>query len=113
MMDEEKKQRKKREPKPKKEKVAHPAYKPCVDVYDKWIKNLTGMAMQFDGGDGKGMNTIIKFIENSIKMRDKIETVEPERVVIGWEFVLKNYEKWDLFHQKNIRLKQISGNFMN
>lgn len=108
-----KKERKEREPKPKKEKLAHPAYKQCVDIYDKWIKQVTGMAMQFDGGDGKGMNAIIKFIENSIKMREQIDVVDPDRVCKGWEFVLRNYEKWDMFHKKNIRLKQISANFMN
>ncbi len=115
------KERKKREPKPKKEKVGHPAHARCVELYkwfiegkpEKGFEGITKMAMVFDGGDGKGVNTIIKFIENTIKMREQTDVVDHERVVAGFEFVLKNYSKWSNWHQERTRLKEIASQFSN
>ena len=116
-----KKPRKKREHKPKKEKVAHHAFKPCVELYkwfiegnkEKGFEGITKMAMQFDGGDGKGLNTIIRFIENSIKLREQNDEVEPQRIISGFEFVLKNYHRWSEWHQERTRMKQIAAEFSN
>lgn len=107
------KEKKPRAKKPKKVKNGHPAYHPCIDVYDKFIEKRLNCPIQFDGSDGVAMNRIIKWLESFIKKASDVEEVEPERICKAWEWFLNHYDKWDAYYKKNLRVRQIQSNLLN
>lgn len=76
-----------------------------IGIYSKWFNNKFQMKPQIDGGDGKGLKEIIKFLRANCK--DEGETVDL------WTTILNSYDKWEKFHQGQTRLKQINSNLQN
>ena len=88
-----------------KKETTEPLFKNFMAFYFEWMEKEIGIKPQIDGGDGKALKSIIKYFRS---------ISEDETAIIQvWETILINYKKWDNFHQKQLRLKQINSNLIN
>jgi len=89
----------------KKTTKADPLYEPFMKFYYEWVQTMKGFKPQVDGGDGKALNQIIKYFRGI--SQDDVALLQ------AWEAIFNNYNKWDKFHQGQIRLRQVNSNLTN
>ncbi len=92
--------------KPKKPKTIT-AFTGCIDSYNNFIIERTGLPGKFDGTEGKAMKAIIAYIASV--SRDKSDT----GIIDSFAYVLKAHSKWEPFHQNQLKLSQINSNLIN
>jgi hypothetical protein len=85
-----------------------PEYKLCVEIYFDFIKKQTGVEPNFTNVEGKALKNIIKWIHQNQKKEMTIENT-----VNAFKFIFLNFDKWDAFHQKQLKLVQINSNIIN
>lgn len=83
------------------------AYSRCMEIYSDFIKAINGVKPQINGVTGKSLKAIIKYF-NSL---EKVKTEDD--VVKAFDFILKSYDKWDKFHQGQLKMNQIESNLIN
>ena len=89
----------------KKTSKADPLHAEFMKIYFEWMENIIGVKPQIDGGDGKALKLTIQYFRSI----SQDETAIKE----AWKAVFENYNKWDKFHQKQLRLRQIGSNLTN
>lgn len=87
---------------------ANPEFKNCIAVYSDFIKNQTGAPPKITAADGKAMKEIIEYLEKFPVAENGTKSVRDL-----FEHLLQNFNRWDAFHKKNIKLNQISSNLIN
>ena len=80
-----------------------------VSVYDSFIKEKTGVGCRMDAVEGASLKKIIIFLQTELKDKDKTD----EAIIAAFQWVLSNFDKWDKFHQGQIKLAQINSNLIN
>ncbi len=90
-----------------KKPVTESAYADCIDTYNNFIIQQTGLPGKFDGAEGKAMKAIITYIQSVAKEKTTEGTVNT------FKFILDNILKWEPFHQKQLKLQQINSNLIN
>ena len=100
----------KRTPKP-----ANTLYSKMIEDYDEFCQDKTGVGCKIDGAQGKSMKRIIKFLETQCKKKDSnLENTElDDKVLLGWKYILSNWEKLDDFNRGRIKLTEIDSNMLN
>lgn len=90
-------------------------YSKMIEEYDMFCQDKTGVGCKIDGAQGKSMKRIIKFLETQCKKKDnQLENNElEEKVLIGWQYILCNWEKLDDFNRGRIKLTEIDSNMLN
>lgn len=82
-------------------------FKQNIDIYNEFVKRLTGVPARLDARSGKSMKQINAYLLTAVK--EKTE----EKVIEAWELILNSYDLWDSFHKKQIELHQINSNLIN
>lgn len=89
----------------KRDPVDDQTYKECVDIYFKFYERLTGLKPLYDGIAGKSMKKLIEYMQTNLKdgftVQDFLNTV------------LDNYNLWEPFYQKQLKVNQILSNITN
>ena len=87
---------------------ANPEFQPCMKVYHDFILKQTGAPPKITAADGKAMKDIIEYLEKFPNAENKSKSVNQLL-----EYILQNFNRWDQFHKKQIKLPQISSNLIN
>lgn len=83
------------------------AYTGCIDIYNNFIIAKTGLPGKFDGTEGKAMKAIIAYL-------GPITHIKTDQGIIdSFSHILKLIDKWEPFHQKQLKLSQINSNLIN
>lgn len=82
-------------------------YKDCMAEYNDFCLRVTRVNAIIDGLSGKSLKKILA----SLKSASNDGT--DEDVLNAWKFILINFNKWEKFHQGQIKLNQISSNLPN
>jgi len=85
-----------------------PEYKLCVEIYFNFVKEKTGVEPNFTAAEGQALKKIIKWIHQNQK-----KEVTIENTVNAFKFIFINFDKWDDFHKKQLKLIQINSNIIN
>lgn len=80
-------------------------YSSLMAIYFDFVKQHTGVPPKVSQIEGKALKNIIKYLL-SIKP-------DANEVEIGWKAIFDNFQKWDSFHQKQLKLSQIDSNLLN
>lgn len=94
-------------------------FKKFLGAYDKFILEKTGTNEKFSVAGRVGLKSIISHFENSVKKQNEAKQIveEPQQVESraydGWLYVLYNFDNWDAFHQKQLKIEQINSNLTN
>jgi DNA-binding transcriptional regulator YhcF (GntR family) len=80
-------------------------YAECIKLYDEFCHNRIGCGCKMDGLQGKAMKSIIKYLKTQVRHEKEAK--------LAWEYILRNWDRLDEFHQKQIKLNQIDSNLMN
>lgn len=80
-------------------------YNRLTKFYFAWHEKKVGIKPQFDGSDGKSLNSIITYLES-------VES-GAENVFKNFTALLSNYDQWDKFHRGQTRIRQINANLTN
>jgi hypothetical protein len=90
-------------------------YSKMIEEYDIFCQDKTGVGCKIDGAQGKSMKRIMKFLETQCKKKDnQLENNElEEKVLIGWQYILCNWDKLDDFNRGRIKLTEIDSNMLN
>lgn len=87
---------------------SNPEFQPCMKVYHDFILKQTGAPPKITAADGKAMKDIIEYLEKFPNAENKSKSVNQLL-----EYILQNFNRWDQFHKKQIKLPQISSNLIN
>lgn len=87
---------------------ASSVYPTCISLYNNFIISQTNLSAKIDARAGASMKRIIKYFEGQVKDKS-----DPLAVPNALEFILTNYDKWDMFHKKQITVSQIESNLIN
>jgi len=82
-------------------------YSRCIDAYNNFILSKIGLPARINGLTGRSMKNIIEYLRSLEKIKCS------DDVVVAFEFILSNYDKWDNFHQQQTKLNQIDSNLQN
>jgi hypothetical protein len=86
-------------------KAVIPFYSDCIAIYNDFILGLTSAPAKINGMEGKGMKSIIRYLQTLPGKKAEIPEI--------WKFILAKYDKWEAFHQKQLKLSQIDSNLIN
>ena len=75
-----------------------------IDAYYEWHISKFGFKPMIDGGDGKGVKTIITFLNSQDAQVDTVTL---------FKMILERWDELSDFYQKQTRLRQISSNLHN
>jgi hypothetical protein len=109
-----KEDKKEKEKKPRETKSTVPNQL-FLDVYNDFLKSRTGTTEQFSVQGRTALQKIILYLREQVKnSHPNLDGDELNKQNIqAWKYVLHNYEKWDSFHQKQLKLEQINSNLIN
>jgi len=82
-------------------------YKENIDIYNEFVKRLTGLPARINARTGKSMKEINAYLLTAVKENTEAKVVE------AWELILNNYDLWNDFHKSQIELHQINANLIN
>ena len=80
-------------------------YSSLMAIYFDFVKQYTGVPPKVSEIEGKALKNIIKYL-SSIQPNE-------EDIIIGWKAIFENFNKWDSFYQKQLKLSQIDSNLLN
>lgn len=83
------------------------AYPRCMELYSNFIIARTTLTAKISGIDGKALKKIISYLQKNSKEKTD------DGVVLAFGYILSHYDKWDVFHQKQLKLNQIESNLIN
>lgn len=81
-------------------------YQLFIDAYNEFCKKILGVPAKINGAEGNAMKSIIAYIEKVSEQKKSVP-------VDSWQFILDSFNKWEPFHQKQIKLTQINSNLPN
>lgn len=81
-------------------------YSEYVDAFMEFYTFRTEMPYYFKAIDGKAIKDIIRYLEKIAQAKNK----DPVEV---WKFILSQYDKWEIFYQKQLKPNQINSNLPN
>ena len=84
-------------------------YPACMNIYNDFVLNLTGVGAKIDGAQGNAMKAIIAYLKTQVKNKENLS----EEVPNALKYILANSKKWDTFTQNRITLTQINSNLLN
>ena len=79
-------------------------FQELIDIYYEWHINTIGFKPKIDGGDGKGLKEIIKYLES---LDDQVDTVTL------FKHILSRWDELSDFYKQQTRLRQINSNLHN
>ncbi len=83
-------------------------YALCMKIYYDFILDKVGVEPDINSTTGISLNKIISYLKKNVKDKED-ENAVPDSLKV----VFDNYDLWDVFHQKNLKLNQIESNFIN
>lgn len=92
----------------KQKKEPNPLHVACVKAHHEWWLKFVDLPYVFDGGDGKAMHTIIKFLRDAIKLKSGKEPFDDE-VLASWQLILEKHTSWGFYSGKLFQIKQIAS----
>lgn len=76
---------------------------------DFYAQKNDGLKYRFQASaDGKAVKDIVEYLRTA-----KAPPKSPNEIIFAWEWILSNYDKWDSFHQKRLKLTQINSELPN
>ena len=76
---------------------------------DFYAQKNDGLKYRFQAAaDGKAVKEIVEYLRTA-----KAPPKSPNEIIFAWEWILSNYDKWDSFHQKRLKLTQINSELPN
>lgn len=90
-----------------KEKIANPLFVKCNKYYFDWYEKRFGMKPDFDGSDGIALKNMLTWFGQ------QPNNAGDEKVYLTFTTMLSNFDKWDKFHQGQVRIRQINSNKSN
>jgi hypothetical protein len=76
---------------------------------DFYAQKNDGLKYRFQAAaDGKAVKDIVEYLRTA-----KAPPKSPNEIIFAWEWILSNYDKWDSFHQKRLKLTQINSELPN
>jgi hypothetical protein len=112
-------------------KKTDPLFSVFMKTYYDWYKMKVGIPPKIDGGDGRALKMIVKYlrsindnpfvseeeveiqVQDNESVRENIVSDKNLETTKMWDFVFAHYEKWDRFYQKQLKLTQINSNLNN
>lgn len=89
----------------KEKPIPSPLYVSLLKIYSDWYNYKFKLKIQFDGSDGQALKRIISFLQRN--------EAGDDNVIKNFTTLLNNYDRWDNFHKKMTRLRQIESNLSN
>lgn len=86
-----------------------------LNSYNKFLKHRTGVEEQFSIAGRTALKKIRAYFRPMVEKKHPTATPEiiEAETLKSFEWVLANFEKWDSFHQKQLKLEQINSNLIN
>lgn len=84
-------------------------YPACMDLYNSFVLQRTGVGAKFNSLTGASMKKIIAYLKTQIKDKEDLAKGIPD----AFQYILSHFELWDSFHQKQLNLNQIESNLIN
>lgn len=88
---------------------------PFLESYNVFLKKRTGTTEQFSVAGRAGLKKIITYLKSQVENKHKGAAPEfiTEETLKAWQWVLNHFEKWDKFHQGQLKIEQINSNLVN
>lgn len=88
---------------------------PFLESYNAFLKKRTGTTEQFSVAGRTALKKIITYLKSQVS--NKNAGAAPEfldaETLKAWQWLLNHFEKWDKFHQGQLKLEQINSNLVN
>lgn len=79
----------------------------CRDKYFQFASNILGVPPAFNAAEGKALNSLISYLRSITKNKEDTD------IILALDYIFSHYNKWDPFHQKQLKLTQINSNITN
>lgn len=89
--------------------VSDGVYPLCMDIYNSFIINQTGVGAKIDSATGSALKKIITYLNTQIKNKEDYQVEVPK----AFQYVFNHFDKWDSFHKGQLNLNQIESNLIN
>lgn len=80
-----------------------------MEAYNQFCIKKIGLKAKVGAAEGKAMKSIISYLKSNVKNKTNLD----DDVVRAWEYILFNVDKWDNFHQSQLKIVQIDSNLPN
>lgn len=77
-----------------------------MDAYSDFFKKRVDLPVKIDAAEGASLKKIIEYIT-------KASAEKKSEPIKSWIFILESFEKWQPFHQNQLKLTQINSNLPN
>ncbi len=92
-----------------KKKQSDNLFPKMMEAYNDFCIKKIGAKAKIGPSEGKAMKTIISYLKSTVKNK----TNSDDDVLNAWEYILVNVDKWDNFHQSQLKIVQIDSNLPN
>jgi hypothetical protein len=89
--------------------VSDGIYPACMALYNAFIIDKTGVGAKINPATGSAMKKIIDYLKTQVKNKEDLMAEVPN----AFEYVFKNFDRWDKFHKGQLNLNQIESNLIN
>ena len=89
--------------------AASAAYSLCMTCYNDFVLKITTCNADINSVQGASLKKIITYLEKNVKP----QPATSEKIVEALQFIFDNYDLWDDFHKKQLKLNQIHSNLVN
>lgn len=86
-------------------------YKDFISVYDQFIQHRIGTPARIDGAQGNAAKTIIHYLTKATRAKNANAT--DQEILDSWKYLLSKFDRWEPFHQGQLKLTQIASNIEN
>lgn len=86
-----------------------------LELYNKFLEEKIGTTEQFSVAGRAGLSKTIRYLREQVEKKHKgadVETIANE-TINAWRWILSNFDRWDKFHQNQLKLEQINSNLIN
>lgn len=86
-----------------------------LEAYDIFLNERTGSGEKFSVPGRAGLKKIIDHLRAQVKKKnpDEDDIFIENQTVHVWNVILQYFDKWDKFHQGQLKLEQINSNLVN
>ena len=88
---------------------------PFLESYNAFLKKRTGTTEQFSVAGRTALKKIITYLKSQVSIKNAGAAPEflDAETLKAWQWLLNHFEKWDKFHQGQLKLEQINSNLVN
>lgn len=86
-----------------------------LELYNKFLEEKIGTTEQFSVAGRAGLSKTIRYLREQVQKKHEgadVETIANE-TINAWRWILSNFDRWDKFHQNQLKLEQINSNLIN